>query len=111
MKLALGFAATGLCLALGAWSGQAHAALSDCGNIDVEADAECKVEVEGGCTAHCDPPEMRLACIAELDASCEGECKVEAEVSCTGSCNVDCAADCKVDPGSFECSAECEANA
>ena len=48
MKLSLGFAVTGLSLALGAWTGAARAAsLADCGNIDVQADATCQVEVEG----------------------------------------------------------------
>ena len=32
----------------------AHAGLADCGNIDVSAQAQCKVEVKGGCTAKCE---------------------------------------------------------
>jgi MYXO-CTERM domain-containing protein len=111
MKLGLRLAATSLCLALGAWSGTARAGLSSCGNIDVEADAACKVEVKGGCTAHCEPPQLELACSAKLQASCDGECTAQADVSCTGSCDVDCKAQCAVDPGSFDCSASCRADA
>jgi MYXO-CTERM domain-containing protein len=112
MKLALGFAATSLCLALGVWSGTAHAGLSSCGDINVEADAMCQVEVEGGCTAHCDPPQLELACSARLEASCKGECTAEADVSCTGSCDLDgCKAKCEVDPGRFDCSAQCQVDA
>ena len=112
MKLSLGFAATGLCLALGAWSGTARAGLSSCGDIDVDADASCQVEVKGGCTAHCEPPQLELACSAKLEASCSGECKAEADVSCTGSCDLSaCKAKCDVDPGNFNCSASCTANA
>jgi len=110
MKLGLSFAATSLCLAFAAWSGTAHAGLSSCGDIDVEADAKCKVEVEGGCTAHCEPPQLELACSAKLQASCSGQCTAKAEVSCSASCDVDCKAKCEVDPGSFECSASCKAD-
>lgn len=112
MKLALSLAATGLCLALSAWSGNANAGFSSCGNIDVEANAECQVEVQGGCTAHCEPPQLELACSAQLQVDCQGECKAEADVSCTGSCDVKgCEAKCNVDPGSFDCSAQCQVDA
>src|SRR5260221_2932013 len=112
MKRALSFAATGLCLALGAWSGTAHAGLSSCGNIDVQADATCQVEVQGGCTAHCEPPQLELACSAQLETSCQGMCTAKADVSCTGSCDLKgCEAKCTVDPGSFNCSAECQVDA
>lgn len=112
MKLALGFVATGLCLALGAWSGTAHAGLSSCGDVDVEANAMCEVEVEGGCTAHCDPPQLELACSAKLEASCSGECTAKAEASCTGSCDIEgCKAKCDVDAGHFNCSAQCQVDA
>jgi hypothetical protein len=110
MKLGLSLAATSLCLALGVWSGTAHAGLSSCGDIDVEADAECKVEVKGGCTAQCEPPQLELACSAKLQASCSGKCTASAEASCSASCDVDCKAKCAVDPGSFECSASCKAD-
>jgi MYXO-CTERM domain-containing protein len=112
MKLALGFATTGLCLALGVWSGTARAGLSSCGDIDVQADATCQVEVEGGCTAHCAPPQLELACSAQLEASCKGGCTAMADVSCTGSCDLQgCQAKCDVDPGKFDCSAQCQVDA
>jgi MYXO-CTERM domain-containing protein len=112
MKLALSLAASGLCLALGVWSGNAHAdAFDSCGNIDVEANAQCKVEVEGGCMVKCEPPQVRLACAAELQVDCAGECNVQATAECTGSCSADCEADCDVNPGSFDCKADCEVNA
>ncbi|HYP90303.1 MAG TPA: hypothetical protein VEQ59_19160 [Polyangiaceae bacterium] len=112
MKLNLGFAATGLCLALAAWSGNARAGFSSCGDVNVEADASCQVEVEGGCTAHCEPPELQLACSAKLQASCSGECKAKADVSCTASCDLSaCKAKCDVDRGNFNCSASCTADA
>lgn len=112
MKLALGLAASSLCLALGLWTDAAHAGLSSCGNIDVEANAECKVEVEGGCTARCEPPQVRLACAGKLEASCSGECTAQAEASCTAECDLDaCEAKCTVTPAEFNCSAECQLNA
>src|SRR3954471_9325519 len=112
MKRALSIATTGLCLALGVWSGSARAGLASCGDINVEADAMCQVEVEGGCTAHCEPPQLELACSAQLEASCKGDCTAEADVACTGSCDVKgCEAKCKVDPGSFDCSGQCQVDA
>jgi hypothetical protein len=112
MKLAVSLAASGLCLALGVWSGNAHAGLDSCGNIDVEASAECKVEVEGGCTAHCEPPQVRLACAGKLEASCEGECSATAQASCTAECDVSaCEAKCTAKPAEFNCSAQCQVDA
>src|SRR5689334_17668130 len=108
MKRALTFATTGLCLALGVWSGTARAGLASCGDINVHADATCQVEVEGGCTAHCTQPKVELACSAKLEASCQGMCTAKADVKCTGACDVtSCEAKCNVDPGSFDCSAQC----
>jgi hypothetical protein len=113
MKLALGFAATSLCLALGTSSGAARADIaSSCGAIDVEANAMCEVEVSGGCRAHCEPPQLELACAAKLEGSCQGTCTAEADVKCTGSCDVSgCKAKCDVDPGNFDCSAQCQVDA
>jgi MYXO-CTERM domain-containing protein len=112
MKRALSFAATGLCLALGAWSGNAHAGLSSCGDINVHADAMCQVEVQGGCTAHCAEPQLEVACSAQLETSCQGMCTADADVKCTGACDVKgCEAKCNVDPGSFDCSAQCQVDA
>ena len=112
MKLSLGFAATGLCLALGAWSGNAHAGLSDCGNVNVEADAKCEVEVEAECKAHCEPTQLQFACSAQLKAECDGKCTAEATVDCKAACDFDgCKAKCDVDPGNFDCSAQCQVDA
>jgi MYXO-CTERM domain-containing protein len=111
MKLTFGLAATGLCLALGVWSGKAHAGLSSCNDIDVEANEMCEVEVEGGCTAHCEPPQLELSCSAQLETSCQGQCTAKADVSCTGSCDVDCEAKCTVDPGNFDCEGQCKVDA
>jgi MYXO-CTERM domain-containing protein len=112
MKLNLGFAAAGLCLALGAWSGNARAALSSCGDINVHGDATCQVEVEGGCTAHCTEPQVELSCSARLEVSCQGMCTATAEASCTAACKVDdCEAECNVDPAKFDCNAQCQVDA
>jgi len=112
MKRVLTFAATGLCLALGVWSGTARAGLDSCGNINVQASGMCAVEVQGGCTAHCTEPKVELACSAQLETKCEGMCTAKADVKCTGSCDVTrCEAKCKVDPGNFDCNAQCSVDA
>jgi hypothetical protein len=90
----------------------AFAGIEACGDINIEADAECTVLVEGGCEAQCTPVTVEAACAGELEVDCRGECDVEAEASCTATCNVaSCVAECTVDPPSFECSAECNLQA
>lgn len=88
------------------------ATLADCGNINIEANATCKVETGLSCEAHCTP----LNCSAALYAECKGECTAtppSCEVSCSGTCEgrcsanatFDCAADCK-----GTCSGKCDAD-
>src|SRR5262249_3832056 len=103
--LSTGLAAVGLF----AFAPNAHAGLDSCGDINIEANASCTVEVEGGCTAHCTPVSFEAACHGSLQASCDGECSANVEASCTGSCETDCQANCEADPGHFDCSADCEA--
>jgi hypothetical protein len=90
----------------------AFAGIEACGNINIEADAECTVQVEGGCEAQCTPVSVEAACAGELEIECRGECDIEAEASCTASCSVaTCVAECEIDPPSFECTAECNLQA
>lgn len=112
MKLNLGFAATGLCLALGVWSGTARAGFESCGNVNVQADAMCEVEVATECRAHCEPTQLQFACAAQLKADCDGTCTAEAKVDCTAACDFEgCKAKCDLDPGNFDCSAQCQVDA
>lgn len=91
---------------------EAHAGIEACGNIHVEAEAECTVEVDGGCEAQCTPLSVEAACAGELELECRGQCDVEAEASCSATCEVaECVAQCEIDPPSFECTAECNARA
>ncbi len=79
--------------------------LADCGNIHVDAEAECTMEVEGGCDVMCTP----LACSATLYVECSGSCDLQAEASCTAECDFDgCVTKCE--RGSFDCSASCQAD-
>lgn len=83
----------------------ADAGIGACGDIEVSADAQCELLVEGGCLAQCEPVNFTAACHGE----CSGTCSVEATAECTGSCSADCEAECEVDPGSFSCEGSCEA--
>lgn len=95
--------------ALVAFPGVAHAGLESCGNIQVSADAQCKVETMGGCTAQCTPISFQGACSASLETSCNGTCNATVDVACQGSCKTDCTATkCTADPGSFDCAASCK---
>ena len=90
---------------------QAHAGVAACGDINVEAEAECTVVPPGAqCEAMCTPISVRAACSVKLAAECRGGCDHLPSVDCTGSCQASCSADCKVDPGKFDCQGACEAD-
>src|SRR5262245_34615575 len=73
----------------------AHAGIEACGDIFVEAEAECELVPPGAeCEVHCTPISVEAACAARLEAECSGECSAEASVDCTASCQGSCEADC-----------------
>lgn len=77
------------------------ASLSQCGNINVEASATCKVESGVTCEANCTP----LNCSGSLYASCQSSCNItppSCDVSCSGACEGKCSAS-----ANFDCSADC----
>lgn len=81
------------------------ASIDDCGNIHVEASAQCEVVPPGvECEGYCEPLSFTAAC----EASCEGECNANFEVDCAATCEGDCTGDCEADPGSFDCRGSCE---
>lgn len=86
----------------------AHAGIEACGNIDVRAEAKCKVEAQGGCTAQCTPVKFEAACAGKLQVQCDGQCNATATVDCKGSCSGDCKGSCEANPGSFDCKGSCE---
>ncbi len=90
---------------------RAHAqGLDSCGDIHVEAEAQCTVVPPTAmCDAMCTPLSVQAACAAELTVKCDGQCNASASVQCTGSCQAECTGKCEVDPGKFDCSVECQA--
>ncbi len=84
--------------------------LSSCGNIDVQANASCKLETSGGCSADCTPVHFEAACAAQLEVMCSGQCTASADVNCTASCSGNCEASCNAQPGTFDCEGSCEAD-
>jgi hypothetical protein len=99
-------------LALHAHAGTARADLSACGDIHVEAMAECQVIAPGvECEGMCTPVSVRAACAAKLDAACGGTCKDLPSADCQGECGASCDARCdKLEPGEFDCEADCKAD-
>ncbi len=81
--------------------------LSSCGNIDVQANANCTLETSGGCEAQCTPLNVTAACSAQLQSSCSGSCTATADASCTTSCEGTCEGSCSANPGTFDCDADC----
>jgi MYXO-CTERM domain-containing protein len=86
----------------------AHAGIEACNNIDVRANAQCKLETQGGCTAQCTPVRFEAACAGELQTTCSGQCTATATADCTTSCKGECNAQCTSNPGSLDCSANCK---
>lgn len=84
--------------------------LDACGNIRVEAEAQCEVILPvAECEAECTPIKVEAACEARVVAECDGQCNFTPPQGCSFECQAGCMGECSVDPGSFECSAECEA--
>src|SRR5689334_4542100 len=105
--------AAALGMGMVALAATAHAAtgsgLDACGNVYVEARADCVVVPPGAqCEAECDPVSVEAVCAVDLSADCRAECDELPSVSCTGECRADCLADCTVDPGRFECKTACD---
>lgn len=82
--------------------------LDACGNIDVSANASCKVMTQGGCTAQCTPVNVDIACNGKLEVSCQGGCTAMVDASCTTQCSGTCSGQCNADPGKFDCGAQCK---
>lgn len=93
-------------LTLGASEARA-ADLSSCGNIDVQANAQCQLVTSGGCEAQCTPLNVEAACSAKLSAQCDGQCTATADATCTTSCQGTCEGSCNANPGNFDCDADC----
>ena len=113
MRLGLERVACVVLAAAGVWLApqKAEAGIGACGDIHVEAQAECTVVPPGAkCEAMCEPVAVRAACAARLAVDCRGGCDELPSVECKGSCQADCSASCKVDPGKFDCKAACEAD-
>lgn len=101
------FFAIAAALAAPLFAPPAHAGIDACGDIDVKASAQCKVEVGAACKAKCTPVSFEAACHAQLQASCDGNCTATLP-SCQGSCEGTCSGNCTANPGSFDCEANCK---
>ncbi|MBN1654466.1 MAG: hypothetical protein JXA30_11910 [Deltaproteobacteria bacterium] len=88
-----------------------RASIRSCGNIHIEASAECElIPPSADCEIECTPVAIEAACDAKLALECEGDCDLSASVDCTGECQANCEADCEVEPGEFDCAADCSAD-
>lgn len=85
----------------------ARASIESCGNIHVEANAECQVRAGVECEAWCEPVRFEAQCAGDLAVRCQGECNASASVECTGSCEASCMSECEANPGTFDCEGSC----
>jgi MYXO-CTERM domain-containing protein len=93
------------------WAGAAQAGIGACGNIHVEASAECEVLVDVECETACQPVAFQAQCAADLYVGCEGQCNASFTAECTASCESDCQVECEASPTTFDCRANCFADA
>ena len=93
-------------------AGSAQAGIEACGDIDVEAEAQCEVIPPGvQCEGMCTPLTFEAACTAELSIECRGMCTDLPSVQCQGECSGGCEASCSdFEPGQFDCQASCQAD-
>ena len=86
--------------------------LAACGDIHVEANAQCELVAPGvTCEGMCTPVSVRAACSAQLAVECHPQCTDLPSVDCTGTCEANCSPTCtNLEPGTFDCRASCEAD-
>src|ERR1700685_3899099 len=86
----------------------AHAAdLSACGDIDIEAGAQCTLVLQNNCTTQCAPASCEAACAAQLEQQCDSQCTASADASCVSSCSSSCTTSCSTSPPSLDCTTDC----
>lgn len=90
----------------------AHAGIAACGNIHVEAEANCEVQGGIACEGMCTPLSVEAQCAGDLTLECRGGCEGELsiDVECSASCEGSCMADCTAAAGSFDCRGSCFAD-
>jgi MYXO-CTERM domain-containing protein len=87
---------------------QASAGLESCGNINVQAEAQCEAVIED-CDLRCEPLAFRAACAGKLYVECgHAMCDADIQVDCTPDCEGECRVDCdEFDEGSLDCQGHC----
>ena len=95
------------------WASQARAGIESCGDIHVEAEAECEVLAGAECRAECEPIAFEAECAAELYVECRApsQCSASFSAECAGTCEADCMGRCEGQPATFDCRADCVADA
>jgi MYXO-CTERM domain-containing protein len=100
MKLASRLVASLLAMLPLALAAQVARADDPCGKFDFsDGKFDCKIQVEGGCSASCTP--------LKFEAGCTGGCTVSASTSCVDTCGTQCIQQC--DPQLLDCFAGCHA--
>ena len=89
------------------WSATARAGIEACGNIHVEADAQCEVKTGIECQGMCTPVSVQAQCAAELTVNCDGDCTLQADATCQADCSGTCVANCEAQPAEFDCEGSC----
>lgn len=107
MTTLLRFLSPALVLGAVSFAPRAQAGIAACGDIHVEASANCEAKVGAACKAECKPVAFRAACAGRLQAECSTTCADPPELSCTGSCEGECQGTCTPEPAKLDCQGSC----
>ncbi len=99
--------AAGAVVALAAGSARADI-YSDCGGAVFSGSEKCTADVSGSCDVACAPPNLQLACDAQLEAKCQGTCTASVP-SCQTTCEGGCSGKCMANQGNYNCNTDCNA--
>lgn len=79
-----------------------------CGDIDIDASAQCSIAFQSDCSTVCAPPTCEDACAAKLEKQCDSQCTAQADATCTQTCGTSCSTQCASSPPTFDCSTDCD---
>ena len=71
-------------------SGPAIAGTPECGDVRVDADAACEVELGDACVTSCGEPAYTRVCSTRQYESCRGRCTAPPDPACTEACTASC---------------------
>jgi len=70
--------------------GEALAGMPECGDVRVDADADCEVELGDACGSSCGQPVYTQVCSTQQYDRCRSSCTIPPDPACTEACTASC---------------------